>query len=165
MAGSLGQLPEVERGLAAVERALRYDPAHGPSLRFQATLRERRAALAAEVERLLGEARRLAAREEWEEVERAAQRVLAIDPGNRTAPGLQQDALRGMVEKHLRLAAQAEVAEDWREAARYLEAALGRDPRNEALRTRLQAARARDTLAYYLGRGRELEGAGELDRA
>ena len=45
LAGGMGQLVEVDRGLGGVERALQYDPQHGPSLEFQTALRERRLGL------------------------------------------------------------------------------------------------------------------------
>ena len=165
VAGAMSQLPEVDRGLAAIQRALAYDPSHAPSLRLQATLRERRAALAREVERLLAEGTGLLQSQEWARVEQTAARVLAIDPGNAAAARLRQDAVRGAVERSLRLAGEAEAQEDWREATRALEEALGRDPGNEAVQRRLGTAQQRDNLAYYLGRAGEIEAQGQLEKA
>jgi len=165
VAGAMAQIPEVDRALQAVERALRYDPQHAPSLAFQARVRERRAALSQEVERLLREGTALAQREEWDQAEQAAVRALAIDPANTTAARQRQEAVRGALEKSLRLAGQAEAAEEWREAARYLEEALARDPNNEALQSRLRTAQQRDSLAYYLGRAGQLEADGQLEKA
>lgn len=165
VAGAMAQIPEVDRGLQVIERALGYDPQHGPSLAFQARLRERRAALSQEVERLLREAAALARREEWGQAEQAAVRALAIDPGNAAAARQRQEAIRGAVAKSLRLAGQAEAAEEWREAARYLEEALARDPSNEALQGRLRTAQQRDNLAYYLGRAGQLEADGQIEKA
>ena len=164
-AGGMSQLAEVDRGILAVERALRYDSNHGPSLQFQAALKERRAALLREVDLLLAQARSVAQREEWAPAELAIARVLAIEPGNATALRLRQEVALKATEKSVRLATQAEKAEDWRDAARQWEEALGRDPSNEVLRARLQASRQRDSLAYYLGRAREWEAAGQLDKA
>ncbi len=165
IAGQMAQIADVDRALQVVERALRYDPQHAPSLAFQARLKERRAALGQEVERLLREAAALAQREEWAQSEQAAVRVLAIDPGNSAATRLRQEAVRGAVEKSLRLAGQAEAAEEWREAARFLEEALGRDPNNEAIQARLRAAQQKDSLAYYLGRSGQIEAEGQLEKA
>ena len=165
VAGAMSQLPEVDRGLVAVERALRYDPGHGPSREFQAALRQRRAALEQEVQRLLADGRAAAQREEWPQAEQAAIRALAIDPGNAAATRQRQEAVRGAIEKSVRLAAQAEAAEEWREAARHLEDALGRDPANEALQARLRTAQQRDSLAYYLGRAGQLESEGQIEKA
>src|SRR5262245_26898151 len=53
VAGQMAQIAEVDRALQVVERGLRYDPQHAPSLAFQARLKERRAALGQEIERLL----------------------------------------------------------------------------------------------------------------
>jgi len=165
VAGGMGQLPEVDRGLAAVDRALAYDPQHGPSLQFQAALRDRRGVLLRQVEQLLGEARALAAREEWMQADGAADGVLAIDPGHASATRLKQEINRAALEKSMRLAAQAEAAEDWREAARHWEEALGRNPGNETIRARFQAAKRKDVPGYYLGRANEFEAAGQLDKA
>jgi tetratricopeptide (TPR) repeat protein len=164
-AGTMGTIPEVDQGLQAVELALRYDPRHELSLKLQSRLKERRGALAAEVDRLLAEGRSLAQREEWTQAEQAATRALAIDPGNATATGQKSEAIRGFIEQRLRLASQAEKAEDWREAARYFEEALGRDSGNEAYRTRLRTAQQRDNLAYYLQRAGQAESEGQLERA
>ncbi len=164
-AGAMSQLPDVDRGLAAVERALRYDPQHAPSRQFQATLRQRRQTLGQELERLLSEGRTLAQRGEWAQAEEAATRVLAIDPGNATATRQRQEAIRGAIERSLRLAAAAEAAEDWRAAARQLEEALARDPSNETVQARLRAAQQRDSLAYYLGRAGQAESEGQLEKA
>ncbi|MGH7320281.1 MAG: tetratricopeptide repeat protein, partial [Candidatus Rokuibacteriota bacterium] len=165
VAGGMGQIPEVDRGLTAIERALAYDSGHAPSLRFQATLRERRTALTREVERLLGEGRVSIQRQEWTKAEQAAARVLAIDPGNASAAGLRRDAVRGSIETSLKTAAEAEATEDWREAARALEEALGRDPSNQGVQARLRTAQQRDSLAYYLGRAGQLESEGQLEKA
>jgi curli biogenesis system outer membrane secretion channel CsgG len=165
VAGTMAQLPEVDRGLQAIERALRYDPQHAPSLAFQARLRDRRAALVAEVERRLAEGRGFAQREEWAQAEQAAIRVLAIDPGNAAATRQRQEAVAGAIEKSLRLAGQAEAAEEWREAARYLEEALARNPTSEPIQARLRMAQERDSLAYYLGRAGQLESDGQLEKA
>jgi curli biogenesis system outer membrane secretion channel CsgG len=164
-AGQMAQLPEVDRGLAAVERALRYDSGHAPSLRFQATLRDRRVALAREVERLLVEGATFRDRQNWTQMGEAGARVLAIDPENAAATRLRQDAVRGAVEQSLKLASEAEAQEDWREAARALEEALGRDPGSEDVQRRLRIAQQRDNLAYYLGRAGQLEAEGQLERA
>jgi curli biogenesis system outer membrane secretion channel CsgG len=165
VAGAMAQLPEVDRGLQAVERALRYDAQHAPSLALQARLRERRAALAGEVERLLAEGRSLAQRQEWGQAEQAAVRALAIDPDNAAATRQRQDAIRGALERSLRLAGEAEAAEEWREAARYLEEALAREPGNEGIQGRLRTAQQRDNLAYYLGRASQFEADGQLEKA
>jgi curli biogenesis system outer membrane secretion channel CsgG/tetratricopeptide (TPR) repeat protein len=165
VAGTMAQLPEVDRGLQAIERALRYDPQHAPSLAFQARLRDRRAALVAEVERRLAEGRGFAQRDEWAQAEQAAIRVLAIDPGNAAATRQRQEAVAGAIEKSLRLAGQAEAAEEWREAARYLEEALARNPTSEPIQARLRMAQERDSLAYYLGRAGQLETDGQLEKA
>jgi curli biogenesis system outer membrane secretion channel CsgG/tetratricopeptide (TPR) repeat protein len=163
--GGMAQLPEIDRGLAVVERALAYDATHAPALRLQATLRERRAALAREGERLLAEGRIAAQRQEWAQAEQAAARVLAIDPQNAAAARLRQDAVRGAIERSLARATDAEAAEDWREAATALEEALGRDPANAGIQDRLRAAQQRDSLAYYLGRAGQAEADGQLDQA
>jgi curli biogenesis system outer membrane secretion channel CsgG len=165
VAGAMAQIPEIERGLQAVQRALRYDPQHGPSLAFQSRLQERRVALGREVERLLAEGRSLAQREEWGAAEQAAIRALAIDPGNAVAARQRQEAIRGALDRSLRLAAQAEAAEEWRDAARFLEEALARDPSNEGIQTRLRTAQERDSLGYYLQRAQQLEADGQLERA
>ncbi len=165
VAGTMAQLPEVDRGLQVIERALRYDAQHAPSLAFQARLRDRRAALVAEIERRLVEGRGFAQREEWTQAEQAAIRVLAIDPGNAAAARQRQEAVRGAIEKSLRLAGQAEAAEEWREAARYLEEALAREPNNETIQARLRTAQERDSLAHYLGRAGQLESEGQLEKA
>jgi curli biogenesis system outer membrane secretion channel CsgG len=165
LAGSMAQIADVDRALQVVERALRYDPQHAPSLAFQARLRERRDALAQEVERLLRESAALAQRKEWTQSEQAAVQVLAIDPANAAALRLRQDAVRGAVEKSLRLAGQAEAADEWREAGRFLEEALAREPNNEAIRERLRAAQEKDSLAYYVGRSGQFEAEGQLEKA
>jgi tetratricopeptide (TPR) repeat protein len=165
VAGPMAQIPEVDRGLQAIERAFRYDPQHQTSLAFQGRLRERRAALVAELERLLAEGRSLAQREEWAQAEQAAVRALAIDPGNAAATRQRQEAIRGGIDRTLRLAAEAEAAEEWREAARHLEDALARDPDNEGIQTRLRIAKQRDSLAYYLGKAAQLESEGQLEQA
>jgi curli biogenesis system outer membrane secretion channel CsgG/tetratricopeptide (TPR) repeat protein len=164
-AGGLSQLPEVDRGLAAVQRALRYDPDHRPSRDFQASLQQRRAALVREVERLLTAGRAAAQREDWPVAEQSAIRALAIDPTNAVAAQQRQEAIRGGVDRSLRLAAQAEAAEEWREAARHIEEALARDPNNEAIQARLRTAQQRDSLAYYLGRAGQLESEGQMEKA
>ncbi len=164
-AGRMSQLAEVDRGIVSVERALRYDPNHGPSLHFQAALRERRADLLRQVDQRLGQARSAAQAEAWAPAEAAIAQVLAIEPGNAAALGLRQEINLKAIEKSLRLAAQAEKAEDWREAARHWEEALGRDPSNETLRARLRVARQQDSLAHYLGRAGEWEAAGQLEKA
>jgi len=164
-AGAMGQIPEVDRALAVIQRALAYDAKHAGSLRFQSTLRERRAALGREVERLLAEARGFAQRDDWAQAERTVTRALSIDPGSAAATRQKQEASKGALEKSLRLAAQAEAAGDWREAAKHLEEALGRDPGNDGLRTRFGTAQSRDNLAYYLGQGNQSEAAGELEKA
>src|SRR5262249_23421834 len=115
--------------------------------------------------RLLAAGRRAAEREEWPQAEQAAIRALAIDPTNAAATKQRQEAVRGAIDKSVRLAGQAEAAEDWREAARHLEDALGRDPANEQLQVRLRTAQQRDSLAYYLGRARQLESEGQLQKA
>ena len=165
VAGTMAQLSEVDRGLQVIERALRYDAQHAPSLAFQSRLRDRRAALVAEIERRLAEGRGFAQREEWTQAEQAAIRVLAIDPGNAAAARQRQEAVRGAIEKSLRLAGQAEAAEEWREAARYLEEALAREPNNETIQARLRTAQERDSLAHYLGRAGQLESEGQLEKA
>ncbi len=165
VAGAMAQIPEVDRGLQAIERALRYDPQHQPSLALQGRLRERRAALGREVERLLGDGRAAAQRDDWAAAEQAAVRALAIDPGSEAASRQRQEAIRGGVARALRLAADAEAAEDWREAARHLEGALARDPDSEAIQARLRTAQQRDSLAYYLGRAGQLEADGQIERA
>jgi curli biogenesis system outer membrane secretion channel CsgG/tetratricopeptide (TPR) repeat protein len=165
VAGAMNRLPEIDQGLAAVERALKYDPGHAPSLQFQATLRERRTALARQVEQLLAEGRGNAQREEWAEAEQAAVRALAIDPGNAVATRQRAEAIRGAIDRSLRLATRAEAAEEWREAARHLEEALGRDPSNEGIQSRLKTARERDSLAYYMGRASRLEAEGQPEKA
>jgi curli biogenesis system outer membrane secretion channel CsgG/tetratricopeptide (TPR) repeat protein len=163
--GGLAQIPEVDRGLTAVERALRYDPRHAASLEFQARLRQRRDALVQDVNRLLAAGRAAAQRQEWAQAEQAAVRVLAIDPGNAAATRQRQEAVQGSIAASLERAATAEAAEEWREAARHLEEALGRDPANEAIQTRLRTAQQRDSLAYYLGRAAQLETDGQLEKA
>jgi len=165
LAGGMGQLVEVERGLGGVERALQYDPQHGPSLEFQTALRERRGALLRQVEQLLAEARAYAGGEEWAQADGAVNRALGINPGNATALRLRDEINLKAVEKSVRLATQAERAEDWREAARYFEEALGRDAGNEVIRGRLQAARRKDVPSYYLGRAGEFEAAGQVEAA
>jgi len=165
VAGAMAQLAEVDRGLAVVERALAYDRTHAPSVRFQATLRERRAALAGEIERVLAEGRDAIQRQDWARAEQAAARVLAIDPANAAAPGLRQDVVRGAVDRSLARASQAEAGEDWREAVRALEEALARDPSNQAVQDRVRTAQQRDSLAYYLGRAGQTESEGQLPKA
>jgi curli biogenesis system outer membrane secretion channel CsgG/tetratricopeptide (TPR) repeat protein len=165
VAGAMAQIADVDRGLAGVERALRYDPQHQASREFQSRLRDRRAALAREVERLLTEGRAAAQREDWPAAEQAAIRALAIDPGNDVATRQREAAVQGGIAKSLRLAAAAEAAEEWREAAKYLEEALGRDPNNDAVQARLRTAQQRDSLAYYLGRAGQFEAEGQLEKA
>jgi tetratricopeptide (TPR) repeat protein/curli biogenesis system outer membrane secretion channel CsgG len=165
VAGAMAPIPEVDRGLQAIERAFRYDPQHQPSLAFQSRLRERRAALVAELERLLAEGRSFAQRQEWAQAEQAAVRALAIDPGNAAAARQRQEATRGGIDRTLRLATEAEAAEEWREAARHLEDALARDPDNESIQTRLRTAKQRDSLAYYLSRAAQLESEGQIEPA
>jgi curli biogenesis system outer membrane secretion channel CsgG/tetratricopeptide (TPR) repeat protein len=165
VAGAMAQLAEVDRGLAAIERALAYDPGHGPSRSFQATLRERRAGLASEIDRRLAEAREAIQRREWTRADEAVARVLTIDPANAVAPRLREDSVRGAVQQGLERASQAEAAEDWREAVRALEEALARDPSSQAAQDRLRTARQRDSLAYYLGRASQAESEGQLPRA
>jgi tetratricopeptide (TPR) repeat protein len=165
VAGAMAQIAEVDRGLQAIERAFRYDPQHQPSLAFQSRLRERRAALVAELERVLAEGRSFAQRGEWAQAEQAAVRALAIDPGNAVATRQRQEAIRGGTDRVLRLAAEAEAAEEWREAAKHLEEALARDPNNDAIQTRLARAKERDSLAYYLGRAAQLESDGQLEQS
>jgi curli biogenesis system outer membrane secretion channel CsgG/tetratricopeptide (TPR) repeat protein len=165
VAGAMSQIPDVDRALAVVERALRYDPGHAPSREFQTTLQLRRAALAQDVERLLAAGREAAKRDEWPQAEQAAIRALAIDPANATATRQRQEAIRGATDKSLRLAAQAEASEDWPEAVRHLEEALGRDPSNEAIQARFRTAQQRNSLAYYLGRAGQFESEGQLEKA
>jgi curli biogenesis system outer membrane secretion channel CsgG len=161
----MAQIAEVDRGLATVERALAYDRAHAPSLRFQASLRERRAVLAAEIERLLGEGRDAVRRKDWSRAADAAAKVLAIDPANAAAPALRQEAIRGAIDESLARASEAEKAEDWRAAVRALEEALARDRDSTATQDRLRAAQQKDSLAYYLGRAGQAESEGQLPRA
>jgi curli biogenesis system outer membrane secretion channel CsgG len=165
VAGAMSQLPDIDRGLTAVQRALRYDADHRPSRDFQASLQQRRATLVQEVERLLTAGRAAAQREDWPLAEQSAVRAQAIDPANAVAARQRQEAIRGAIEKSLRLAAQAEAAEEWREAVRHIEEALGRDPNNETIQARLRSAQQRDSLAYYLGRAGQLESEGQLEKA
>ena len=154
----VSRISDVDRGLAAVERALRYDPGHGASLARQTTLRERRAVLFADLQRALAEVQDAAAARDWTRVVRAANRALAIDPASAEAARWRQEALVAQ-------AGRAEAVGDWREAARFLQEALAPDPSNDRLQARLRTAQERDRHAIYVAQATEAETAGNLGRA
>ena len=164
-AGAQRQLRDFDRGLAAIEKALRYDPQHAPSLALQARLRERRTALMSEISTLLQQGRAAGQRGEWEVAERNAAQILAIDPANADALALKGDAARGAVQKGLRLAEEAELKEDWRRARFLYEGLLAREPGNETILARLKAARERDNAEYYITRAREMEDQDQIHKA
>lgn len=165
-AGSMGRLKDVERALALIEGALRYDPNHRDSQALQAQLQTRRTALATELERLVADGRAAAQRGDWAPSEQAAVQALAIDPDHAVARRLQEDAVRlAAVQGSLRRAQEAESQEDWREAARYLQEALGRDPSNGPIGARYRTARERDNADYYIQRARGMAAEGKIDTA